>query len=643
MKTLYFSQPNSKYGNSIYFPYAAGSLVAYAFRDPTVRDVYRFGHFIYKKEKIKTVVAKIKEPFLVGFSCYVWNYEYNKALAAEIKKRWPGCITVFGGHQISKECDAVRDTNIDILLFGEGEESFLRLLRALAQGTELSALPNLMIRKNGEPYFTHTETVFLPNRVSPYLDGWFEPLVENEKELLFSAILETNRGCPNRCAFCDWGNIKANVRRYDEEMVRAEIDWFSEKKIEYVYAADANFGLFPQDEGYIDYLVKKHTETGYPLKFQATYSKNNPETVFRLNKKLNDADMSKGATLSFQSMSSTVLESIYRKNMPLERFQELMRMYHAHGISAYSELILGLPGETYESFREGLEALLENGQHMSINIFNCELLNNSIMNDPGYMEKYGIRTSKIEQHQYHVVPYTVGIKEYSRIIVSTASMPGESWIASNILGVFMRAFHNLGLLQCFAIYLFYERGVRYMDLYEQLIAYAKQASQTVCGRIYRWLYGKYAEILSGGGSLTWTEPAFGKLIWPLEEATFLKVIGELPLFLDEIREFLSGFFEGDAVYGDLFRYQYAVLKTPGAKKTVLSFDYDWHTYFMGIYQNSYAPPKKQAVRYLIDPGNIASDLPEFAKNTIWFGRRGGQNIIEAVTELPVGDDGDSII
>lgn len=630
MKTIYFAQPNSRYGNSIYFPYAAGSLLAYAFKDPLVSDEYRFGQFIYKKEDVDAVVSRLTDPYLVGFSCYVWNYEYNKALASAIKRKWPACLTVFGGHQISRDCDAVENPDIDVLMFGEGEESFRNLLRALARNEDPAGLPNLMLRRDGKPCFTRTETVCLPERVSPYLNGWFDELVETEQDMVFSAILETNRGCPNRCAFCDWGNVKAHVRQYDGAMVRAEIDWFAAHRIEYVYAADANFGLFPQDESYIDYLIEKHAETGYPQKFQATYSKNNPDTVFRLNSKLNEAGMSKGATLSFQSMSPEVLVNIYRKNMPLEKFQKLMRLYHANGISAYSELILGLPGESYETFREGLESLLENGQHMSVNIFNCELLNNSILNDPDYMRQYGIRTSKIEQHQYHVIPYSLGIQEYSRIVVSTSAMPGNRWIDANILGVFMRTFHNLGLLQCVAIYLFYEKHVRYMDFYEQLIDFARNAPETVCGKIYRWLYGKYAEILAEKGSLTWAEPAFGELTWPLEEAAFLKVMKDLPVYREEIRAFLKQFFDGDPVLEDLLRYQNAVVKTPEARLTELDCRYEWHAYFSAVYQNNPIPPEEKAVRYRIDPGRIDPDLPSFAKNTIWFGRRGGQNIIDNI-------------
>ena len=380
----------------------------------------------------------------------------------------------------------------------------------------------------------------------------------------------------------------------------------------------------------MDYLIQRHNETGFPQKFQATYSKNNPDTVFVLNKKLNEAGMSKGATLSFQSMSEDVLAKIYRKNMPLDNFKRLMRLYNENGIAAYSELILGLPGETYESFREGLELLLENGQHMSINIFNCELLNNSIMNDPAYIEAYGIRTARIEQHQYHIVPYKVGVQEYSNIVVSTSAMPPDKWIDSNILGIFVRAFHNLGLLQCFAIYLFYEKNIPYMTFYEDLIEWAKNNPETTVGRIYSWLYGRFEEILQSKGALTWQDDAFGPLTWPFEESVFLMTIKEEKKYREEIILFAEGFFEDKELFADLLRYQHAVLKRPGIVKENYTFSYDWFAYFSQVYDNKHIQLEKKRNRIEIDPGFIASGLPEYAKQIIWFGRKGNKNVITSI-------------
>lgn len=622
-------QPNSQYGNSVYFPYAAGSLIAYAFRNESIKSEYSFKGFVYKKIDIDKAAESLQTPFFVGFSCYVWNYEYNKALAKKIKEKYPQCKIAFGGHQVNRDSDILKTDYVDYCLFGEGEEIFKKLLLSFIGRESVENIPNIMYKKDGEIIFTEKIRVDIPERVSPYIEGYFDELVENE-ELEFSAILETNRGCPNKCAFCDWGNEKAKVRLYDIETVRAEIDWMSEKRIEYCYCADANFGLFERDEDIIEYMIEKHDENGFPEKFQATYSKNNSETVFRINKRLNDAGMCKGATLSFQSLHQHVLDNIYRKNMPLESFHELMSLYNKNGIGAYSEIILGLPGETYESFRDGIEQLLEGGQHMSINFFNCELLMNSIMNDPEYMKKYEIEYAVTEQHQYHVVPNRKDITEFSRIVVSTSTMSKEMWIKSNIFAVFVRAFHNLGLLQCLAIYLYHEKKIKYSDFYSDLILYAQKNPESICGKIHLWLEEKYKEVLNNSGSLTCTEEAYGELTWPLDEGAFLKAMKDRDVFYEETKAFFEKYFDDKELFENLLSYQKNIVKNPYSKGTVLSLNYDFYSYFSNIYGNTYKPLEKRKHSIKIDSSDTPSDLPEYAKRVVWYGRKGGQNIIKKI-------------
>ncbi len=631
MKNIYMVQPNSEYGNSVYFPYAAGCLIAYAFKDETVKKEFTFKGFQYKKTDANEAVAKLENPFFVGFSCYVWNYEYNKSLAAKIKEKYPNCFIAFGGHQINRDSDVFSAPYVDFITLGEGEEGFRRLLLYLSGKEEINNVPNLFYRENG--FFVKTDAVVsqIPERVSVYLDGWFDSLVENE-ELQFSAILETNRGCPNRCAFCDWGNIKARVRHYDLEIVKKEIDWMAEKKIEYCYCADANFGLFERDMQVVDYLIEAHAKTGFPEKFQATYSKTNAKTVFEINKRLNDAGISKGATLSFQSLSQTALDNIYRQNMPLESFLELMTLYNTNNIPTYSELILGLPGETYESFKEGIEKLLECGQHMAINIFNCELLSNSIMNHPDYIEKYKIKHVKTEQHQYHVRPSQKdAVMEYSRIITETSTMPREDWIKSNVFGSFVRAFHNLGLLQCIAIYLYYEKGIKYKDFYSDIITLSKGKESGILSWTYNWLRKNYREVADGTGSLMSYDPAFGELTWPLDEFAFLKAVERYDEFYEEISPALEKYFEDKTMLAELMAYQKAIVKNPFTQKTVLSLNYDFYAYFKNIYNNTYVPLERKKNTIEIDTSDVAQNLPDYARITIWYGRKGGKNIASKIS------------
>lgn len=618
-------QPNSQYGKSIYFPYAAGSLVAYAFKNETVKNEYSFCGFIYEKLDFENALDILIDPFFIGFSCYVWNYEYNCALAKKVKEKFPNCFIAFGGHQINQYSEVTEASYVDFIILGEGEESFEKLLLALSSFAPISNVPNLIYRENGIQRKTSAVVDQIPERVSPYLEGYFDDILKDTR-YDFSAILETNRGCPNRCAFCDWGNIKSKVRLFNSDTVRKEIEWFSENKIEYCYCADANFGLFSRDMEFIDYLIKAHNDTGYPQKFQATYSKNNAMTVFEINKKLNDAGMSKGATLSFQSMDQNVLNNIYRKNMPLSNFHKLMALYNTNGISTYSELILGLPGETYNSFKDGIEQLLQSGQHMSINFFNCELLKNSIMSDSEYMERYKIHFRRIEQHQYHVVKNKNDIREFSNIVVSTNSMPEDMWIQSNILSVYVRFLHNLGLLQCIAIYLFFEKNKKYTDFYSDLIKWSANNPNSVCGEIYSWLIRKYNEVLEGDGSLTCVVEHFGDLTWPLDEGAFLKAIEKYELFYKEMKPLIEVYFEDKILFEELYKYQMSIVKNPFLTKTTLSVHYDFYEYFKNIYSNNYKPLRNKECKLVIDQDSVPKDLPRFAKEIIWFGRKGGKNI-----------------
>ena len=307
-----------------------------------------------------------------------------------------------------------------------------------------------------------------------------------------------------------------------------------------------------------------------------------------------------------------------------------MSLYTENGIGTYSEIILGLPGETYESFRDGMEQLLEGGQHMSINFFNCELLMNSIMNDPEYMKKYEIEYAVTEQHQYHVVPDRKDITEFSRIVVSTSTMSKEMWIKSNIFAVFVRAFHNLGLLQCLAIYLYYEKKIKYSQFYSDFISFAQKNPETICGKIHSWLEEKYKEVLRNSGSLTCTEEAYGELTWPLDEGAFLKAMKDRDLFYEETEPFLKKYFDDEKLFEELLSYQKNIVKNPYSEGTVLELDFDFYSYFSRVYKNVYVPLEKKKNTIKIDSSDTPSDLPEYAKKIVWYGRKGGQNIIKKI-------------
>ncbi|MBQ7961060.1 MAG: radical SAM protein, partial [Clostridia bacterium] len=320
MKNIYFVQVDVSACSgtqNAYLPYTAGILAASAWTSPVVRENCSFKEFIFLREEIDKVVERLDNPAFIGFSNYCWSTEYNKLLAAAVKEKYPDCVINFGGHNVPDDFSFLEEyPYIDILSHGEGEETIKALLEALVLGTDLEKVNNISYRKP-DGTFSRTATKLQDNLdyPSPYLEGWFDDIVEKHPEITFNTILETSRGCPNQCAYCDWGLLKAKTRLFPIERIREEVRWMSDHKIAFVWGADANFGMFKRDIDIARELAEAKKKTGYPERMRMNYAKNNFENVFEIVKIFKECEFDRiGATLSFQSMSPVVLENIGRKN-----------------------------------------------------------------------------------------------------------------------------------------------------------------------------------------------------------------------------------------------------------------------------------------------------------------------------------------
>jgi len=612
----------------MYLPYTAGVLAAFAWEDAVIRQNYTLKGIYYLREAIEKTAAGLDAPFLAAFSNYIWNFEYNKALAAQIKTGCPGCKVVFGGHNIPPDNSLLDEcAYIDILIHGEGEEAFRDILTALHNGEPLSGIPNISYRDSrGNSVKTQSVRVTRTDFPSPYKAGLFDTMLVEQPGIRFSAVLETNRGCPYGCAFCDWCRLNAKVRELPRERVYGDLEWMSEKKIEFCYCADANFGLLPVDELYVDKLIELNRENGYPQKFRVNYAKHNNDTVFRINEKLNVYGISKGATISFQSLSPQVLENIGRKNMPLEKFAELMARYGSAGIPTYSELILGLPGETYDSFCDGISKLLEAGQHNSIMIYNCELIVNSLMADKAYMEKHGIQTAVTPLYLRHDEPECDAVPEFSRSVTATATMNREEWIRSNLFSITVQSCHGMGLLRCFAVYLYYEKGLLYRDFYQSLVKWMESHPDTATGKELRFMRAEFEKITNNAGLWSYTNEMFGSVSWPYEEGFYLNLVYRIEAFYEDMREFLRGYSIEKGVFDDLLLYQKSLIKIPGVRTLELRLNHDWPGYFGKAFVGSYEPIQKKSVCLRLSDSRLPSSWKDYAKEYIWYGRKEQKNI-----------------
>ncbi len=623
MKNIYLVQANAVYGDKIkstYIPYAAGCLAAYAFSDENIKSEYSLGKFIYTRLPLKEALTVIKEPYLVGFSSSIWNNEYNKALAKEIKKIYPDCITVFGGHQIPPDGKKAFEeyTDADILIHGGGEEAFRDILLALKNGSKLSEINNISYKSEDGVRSTKRINPSTPDYPSPYLTGIFDSILSDGYD--FSAIIETNRGCPNHCAFCDWGILRSKVRQFSLQKVYDELKWLSENRIEYVYCADANFGLFDRDMDITDKFIELKNATGYPSKLKVNFTKNRCDFVGEISRKLSENGMGKSQTLSFQSVDSKVLEAIGRKNIALPYFRELLSMYEKAGIPTYSELILGLPEETYESFSDGICTLLENGQHKSINVYPCELLPNSKLGSEEFIEKYKIRTTVLPFRQFHCEEENSEITEFSYLITSTSSMTKEQWVDSYFFATLIQSFHCLDITREAAIYLRNIEGIAYKDFYQKLLSYVFSDKASCLYRIFTEKKEHLRAVSRAEAPLGIYDSRFGKISYEPDENMFLSCIYESEKLFGELLGFLKTLTDEKTALM-LISYQQAILNLPEKEDFSMTFPVNLPAYFSSCLKGESSFPETKETSIMFSSPHKADSWESFARECVWYGRR----------------------
>ena len=506
MNQIVLIQPNFKIGGGSFtgywLPYSVGCLWSYEAQEDWVRDNFEVADIIYKREEPCKLVERIKDCKVFFFSCYMWNWEYNKHVAQKIKESNPESIIVFGGPQVTSRPEEeqffAKHPYVDSISLSEGEQSFVEMLNKILKGETLDK-----IYQGGR--LTELD---IP---SPYLTGVFDKIMADApKDDLWNGTIETNRGCPFACTFCDWGSLTyAKIKKFPVPKVLQELTWMSEKQVDYVTIADANFGVFTdRDLEFTEKLVELQNEYGYPKVVDATWYKNSSDEILEIVKKFISSGFNRGLTLSVQSMDMDVLDEIKRRNMEMSDLKMIFDKCNRENIPSYTELILGLPKETYESWKRGVCEVLDAGQHNAIESWLAQLLENAHMNLPEEREKHGLTTVIVEN-------YISGFEEEDNIpekvelVTGTKYMPTPKFIDAWSYSWMINNFHNFGWSQVITRFLRMYKDYSYEMMYDRLLEKIKEDEGPV-GKAFnqaRVLLAEYLETgeieVASGHTLMW--------------------------------------------------------------------------------------------------------------------------------------------
>lgn len=641
-------QINTAFSGLNYFPYSVGMLEAYARVHLTNPERYEFLVPIYARNRVKDAVQKLVGADVVAFSVYVWNEQISLAIARELKRERPEIVTIFGGPQVlnrSEEIEAYLRMHpyLDIAAHGEGEQVFCEFLERLPARDWVNVPGVSYLTREGE-FVQHAR----PSRIadidklpSPYLDGVFDKLITAYPDERWIALWETNRGCPFSCTFCGWGAaVATKVRKRGLERLFAEVDWFADYDVVYISCADANFGIFPQDLEIAEYVAKVKQERGcFPNGFSVQNTKNTTDRAYRIQKILSDNGLNRGVVLSMQSLDETVLKNIKRTNIRLQQYEELQHLFRRDRVETMCDLILGLPGETYDSFANGVSTLIERGQHNRIQFNNLSVLPDAEMWNPDYRRAFGMETVMTRIINIHGRRDDFDeVPEYQPLVIATSSMPRRDWVRTRAFGWTAGFLHFDKVFQIVLVMARELTGLTYRELLE---LFTEDTQGAVPNRFetiaeLRDFFLSKAEDIQRGGEEYCHSKEWLDIWWPADEYAMIKLVsgGRLNSFYSEALEVIGirlelqkkqvdpSVFE---VLRDAARLNQALIKVP-FQDVDLEIRVGWNILdvWNGVLSGIPVPLKKGEYRYRIDRTSERwESWMDWCREVVWFGNKRG--------------------
>ena len=326
---------NAKY---IHSNPALYSLRAYAGKE--MRNCIQIAEFTINNS-IEDILAGIyeKQPDVIGFSCYIWNWEMIQKLIVLVNKVMPKVPIWLGGPEVSFHSERILQQYPMLagIIVGEGEASFLELLQYYeGVGTkELKDIKGLQLPEgfSGERELTDVSRL-------PFL---YENLDEFTNRILY---YESSRGCPFRCSYC-LSSIDKTVRLRDVETVKKELQFFLDNKVKQVKFVDRTFNCNHDHAKQIWNYILENDNGVTNFHFEIAADLLDEEELELLGK------MRPGLVqleIGVQSTNPHTLSAIRRVTDIAKLAKTVCKIHQAGNIHQHLDLIAGLPYEDYESF-----------------------------------------------------------------------------------------------------------------------------------------------------------------------------------------------------------------------------------------------------------------------------------------------------
>ncbi len=388
----------------------AADIALVHFQGPDDIQPWLQGWLAQELPRAQAALAAGEQP-VVGFSFYTWNAAEFLWAAGALKAALPELLLIAGGPHVQQAEDYLGIDPIDVIFLGEAEVTFCEFLDCPSRDGWSSI--------DGLAYLEDGELVQTPERARcKELDRFPSPLdvlelTDADGNALYESIAyETSRGCPFKCAFCEWGTGAIGSKMYQWSLERIRRDWEAivAAGIKDIWLADSNFGALKQDLDKAHILAELKDRTGLPQSFATSWSKKHSRQVQAIALLLHEKKLLPHYQLALQTLTPEALRLSNRQNMSSNEYEPIAKRMSEEGVPIAAELIWGLPGDTLAEFEANLDRLL--ATFPNINIFGYTLLPGTEFYER--REEYRIEAIPVAGYGKAKGEYVVGCHSFSR-------------------------------------------------------------------------------------------------------------------------------------------------------------------------------------------------------------------------------------
>lgn len=325
-------------------------------------------------ESLESILEGIwkRQPKVIGFSCYIWNWKLIREILTELPKILPDTEIWLGGPEVTYDGPGLLSEfpQVTGIMVGEGEVTFREVLEQYLREAETAG------QSEQQPESDSTEHQVADRRGTVAGKSMVErfgqipglclasgytaprdltdlttlPFLYEDMEPFTNRIIyyETSRGCPYRCSYC-LSSIDKKVRLRDISVVKRELQFFLDQNVKQVKFIDRTFNCDHKHAMEIWRYIYEHDNGVTNFHFEISADILREEEIALLNRfRPGLAQLEIGV----QSTNPETIRAIHRV-MDVDKLEKIVAAIHrGQNIHQHLDLIAGLPYENLESFKK---------------------------------------------------------------------------------------------------------------------------------------------------------------------------------------------------------------------------------------------------------------------------------------------------